>query len=341
MAAFLAAWLLAPSAAWGAPPAAGNCYVGNMPLPSGNIAISLCLYDQSFFVLSQRQKAGGKKRSLDICGKWRLADNNTILRLSNANGYSRVFNIGGKGRLYGDFFAGQAAIPQSVILKPATFSKLAFAGSGALSMRGKKLALKESSSGKIFEADAVAVKNFAETDEKKKKALEDGRPLFAEAWLTPEYGGGKILALRHVSEKLPGGRAAAKKKSVSSCAEITAAAWLVEIPGIGQALCRFSKGDFRKKSAGKRKKVEKPVECAGLMEISAPGFRLEGGFEADGEKFSLAMKKKELKRLSSIGAGDFAQHLLGVESWETDNDMLVLKGPSIPDIVMQKYRTDF
>lgn len=345
MAAFLAAWLFAPGAAIAATPAAGNCYLGNMPLPSGDIAINLCLYDQSFFILAQKQKAKGKKRSLDICGKWRLADNNAILRLANANGYAQIFNVGASGKLYGDFFAGQSAIPQSVALKPASFSKLSFAGSGDLTMRGKRLLLKESASGKVFEADAASVKNFAETDEKRKKALAEGRALFAEAWLAPEYGGGKIIALRHVSENLPGGRTASKTKNADFCAKIAEAAWLVDIPGTGAAVCRFTKRDLTEKKSGKREKKNKTAKkraaCAGLMEISSPGFRLEGSYQTDKSEFSVKIKNNEIKRLASIGAGEFAQNLLAVESFEADNDMLVLKGPNIPDIILQKYSTEY
>lgn len=340
----LAARFLAAGAAIAAPPAAGSCYEGNMPLPSGDIAISLCLYDQSFFVLAQKQKSKGKKRSLDICGKWRLADNDSILRLANANGYVQIFNVGGKGKLYGDFFAGQSALPRSVILKPAAFSKLTFGGSGAMTMRGKKLSLKEAASGKIFEADAASVQNFSETWEKKRKLLEQGLPLFAEAWLSPEYGGGKIIALRHVSEKMPGGHTITKEKN--ACAESAAAAWIVEIPDIGTALCRFTKNELQEEKSGKRAKKNKTPKkraanaCSGFMEISAAGFRLEGSYQADNSGFSLAMKKNEIARLISIGAGKFAQNLLGVESWEMDDDMLVLKGPNIPDIVLRKYRHD-
>ena len=115
-------------------PAAGNCYSGRMPLKSGDIEISLCLYDKSFFILGQSQMAKGRQRSRDLCGKWRLVGGNSILRLSNSHGFEQKLNIG-TGGLYGDFFAGQSALPKSLILKKNPSRKFPFP---AAAFYGKK-----------------------------------------------------------------------------------------------------------------------------------------------------------------------------------------------------------
>lgn len=325
-------------------PAAGNCYSGRMPLKSGDVEISLCLYDKAFFTLGQSQMARGKKRSRDFCGKWRLEGNNSILRLSNSHGFEQKLNIG-TGGLYGDFFAGQSSLPKSLILKKKSFEKIPFSGSGVLRQKEDSLSLVEAASGRTFASPISSVENFAELAGEMKKSLGDGKPLFAEARLAPETGGGKILALRHVSDKLPG---VVKEKSTTTRAgsfleDVENALWSVEIPGIGQASCRFTQIVSQKTSGKKRKKKrsekndkdEKP-QNGGLLEISAPGFRLEARYHTKKSQFAVKIDKDELARLAAIGAGEFTQNLLAVESWQFEGDILVLKGANIPDIVFSK-----
>ncbi len=48
------------------------------------------------------------------------------------------------------------------------------------------------------------------------------------------------------------------------------------------------------------------------------------------------MDKNEISRLAALGAEEFAQDLLAVESWQLEDNVLVLKGANIPDIVLTK-----
>lgn len=324
-------------------PAAGNCYSGRMPLKSGDIEISLCLYDKSFFILGQSQVAKGKKRSRDLCGKWRLEGGNSILRLANSHGFEQKLNIG-TGGLYGDFFAGQSALPKSLILKKKSFEKIPFSGSGVLRQKGDSLSLVEAASGRTFASRISAIENFAELAREMKESLGDGKPLFAEARLAPETGGGKILALRHVSDKLPG---MVKEKSTATSArsldaDVENAVWTVEIPGIGHASCRFTPIASKKPSGSKRKKKRPEKnggdeqEKGGLLEISAPGFRLEARYHIGKSRFDVKMDRNEMSRLAALGAEEFAQNLMAVESWQLEDNILVLKGANIPDIVLAK-----
>lgn len=323
-------------------PAAGNCYSGRMPLKSGDIEISLCLYDKSFFILGQSQMAKGRQRSRDLCGKWRLVGGNSILRLSNSHGFEQKLNIG-TGGLYGDFFAGQSALPKSLILKKKSFEKIPFSGSGLLRQKGDSLSLVEAASGRTFASRISAIENFAELAGKMKESLGDGKPLFADARLAPETGGGKILALRHVSDKLPG---MVKDKSTARAGsfreDVENEVWSVDIPGTGQASCRFTPlaGKRSSGSKGKKKRPEKnggdEQEKGGLLEISAPGFRLEARYHIKKSRFDIKMDKNEISRLAALGAEEFAQDLLAVESWQLEDNVLVLKGANIPDIVLTK-----
>lgn len=338
----LAALVLFAAPCLASGPQPGTCHTGLMPSRGADVVIRLCLFDGSFFVLSQSQFAKGKKRALDTSGTWRFPDTASTLILANRDGFSQKLAVGSNGRLYGDFFAGRSNLPQSVTLEPDSFSLEPFSGSGILKMRDGSLILEDAASGRPFVGRPENIENYSLLGDQGKNALEAGRPLFAEARLLPEEGGGKIVALRHVSEKLPGRFKDGPSEEANFAQAVAKDAWSLVIPGFGETLCRFELLEKKEKRGKKREKKESEDKnghrAQGIMEITGRGFRLEAPFEVNGKRLDIKIPKRELARLEALGAREFGENLRAVENWRIVNGALVLKADGIADIIMENIR---
>lgn len=244
----------------------------------------MALSCDGFFAL----RIGEKKGVQHVTGLWRLERNGVDLTLLNL-AYEPIRMSAGREAIHGTLpHAGHVA------LKPSRDRKGTFQITGILNVDGRNAAITDAGSGRFFPLPSGM------TDQKM-----SGK--FATAEIAIDGDQVEVSKLLTHSGSVPRFYASPRnvKPDKGFLEAIAGKFWLLPpMAGAGQAALHFS-----------RPVRETGGAIMGQFDISGPGLRLDGQYEASGEKLTLKAGRASVRNLQLIGAGDVAAFFLGDFNW--------------------------